>query len=98
MRPRMDFHLVLHGESLWPINYKNAFIYFNSAFLVSGEHLVLLHFFNDTCLIFCQFLNIIFYLISPNLSWNSERTQYGLFWYYFGLYKHAHNVLNKILR
>ena len=30
MRPRMDFHLVLHGEYLWPINYKNAFIYFHS--------------------------------------------------------------------
>ena len=32
MRPRMDFHLVLNGEYLWPINYKNAFIYFNNAF------------------------------------------------------------------
>ena len=32
MRPRMDLHLVSHGEYLWPINYKNAFIYFNSAF------------------------------------------------------------------
>ena len=31
MRPRMDFHLVLHGEYLWPINY-NAFIYFNRDF------------------------------------------------------------------
>ena len=60
MRPRMDFHLVLQGEYLWPINYKNAFIYSNSDFKVSGERLALLHFFENTWLIFCQFSNISF--------------------------------------
>ena len=32
MRQRMNFHLVLHGEYFWPINYKNVFIYFKRDF------------------------------------------------------------------
>ena len=55
MRPRMEFHLVIHGEYLRPINYENVFIHFNEGFLVTGEHPELLQLFDDACLIFCQF-------------------------------------------
>ena len=65
MRPRMDFHQALHVEYLWHICYKNALIYFNRDFSVQGEHPDLLQLFDDTCLIFCQFLTIVFIESQP---------------------------------
>ena len=65
MSPRMDFHLVSHGEYLWSFNYKNAFIYFNRDFYVLGEHSELLQHFDDTCQIFCHFLPTVFIESQP---------------------------------
>ena len=61
----MDFHLVLHDEYLWPINYKNEFIYVKRDIQVLGEHPELIQHFDDTCLIFCQFLTIVFIKSQP---------------------------------
>ena len=57
---RMDFHLVLHGEHLRPINYENVYIYFYRDFLVPGDHPELLQLFDNTCQISFLFLTIVF--------------------------------------
>ena len=65
MRPRTNFVLALHGECLHSNNYKNAFIFFEKHFLVSGYHPDLLHLCDHTCVILCLYIITYLTFIKP---------------------------------
>ena len=79
MRPRTNFVLALHGECLHSNAYKNAFIYFEKRFQLSGEHPDLLHLCDHTCLIICLYCITYLTLINPVKTRIQNRLHMGYF-------------------